>query len=473
MHKATKLYVLLGVLLAVCVAAFAVSRHEEKQEQIRNSGEIILQIPESSVTALCWEHEDGTVSLTKNDVWTCDDDAAFPVDPDKVSAMLAQFEALSAAFVIEDVEDFGQYGLDEPVCTITLTAGQTATTVTLGDFSKMDEQRYVSIGDGRVYLLAHDPMEEFDAVLRDMILDDTIPAFQTAQTVTLSGDMDCTITREETLESLCADDVYASDGQPLDTDLVDNWLDSLRALDLSDYASYNVTEEELSAFGLQMPQRTITVEYTMPPEDAEKDSEGERGTLMLTLGRDPEELTAYEQAVAEDADELPTVSCYARVGTSQIVYAITQSAFDTLCGASYDTLRHQELFTAEFAMVTAIDVALDGEQYTLQSTLPEDAQDAESAERIWMYQDTEFDAEELQTSLCALTAESFTTQQPEGAEEVSLTLHLDSDVFPTLRLTLYRFDGTHCLAAVDGAPVALVTRTQAVALIEAIHAIVL
>lgn len=54
-------------------------------------------------------------------------------------------------------------------------------TVELGDFSKMDEQRYLSIGDGKVYLVNHNPLDEFDAVLRDMILDDTTPEFDAAE----------------------------------------------------------------------------------------------------------------------------------------------------------------------------------------------------------------------------------------------------------------------------------------------------
>lgn len=37
MRKATKLYALLGVLLVVCIAAFAVSRYEEKKEQIKTA----------------------------------------------------------------------------------------------------------------------------------------------------------------------------------------------------------------------------------------------------------------------------------------------------------------------------------------------------------------------------------------------------------------------------------------------------
>lgn len=44
---------------------------------------------------------------------------------------------------------------------------------------------------------------------------------------------------------------------------------------------------------------------------------------------------------------------------------------------------------------------------------------------------------------------------------------------PEVQIKLYRYDGSHCLAVVDGAPVSLVTRTSAVDLIEAVHAIVL
>mgnify|MGYP000707176112 CR=1 FL=1 len=67
------------------------------------------------------------------------------------------------------MEDYAQYGLTEPICTISITAGEETYTVQLGDFSKMDEQRYVSIGDGKAYLVSHDPVDEFGAVLRDMI----------------------------------------------------------------------------------------------------------------------------------------------------------------------------------------------------------------------------------------------------------------------------------------------------------------
>ena len=185
---------LLAVFAAVSITAVLVSRHEEKVEQIKNSGETILAIPTDTVTALSWTNEEGTFSFTKDEIWTYDEDSAFPVDEEKIDELLAQSEDFAAAFVIDDVEDYEQYGLDEPVCTISITVGEESYTVELGDFSKMDEQRYISIGDGKAYLVSHDPLDEFDAVMRDMILDDTIPEFDTAKQIAFTGTENYTIT---------------------------------------------------------------------------------------------------------------------------------------------------------------------------------------------------------------------------------------------------------------------------------------
>ena len=53
-------------------------------------------------------------------------DAAFPVDEEKIQERLELFRAFGVSFIIEDVEDYGQYGLDKPICTICLsTADET------------------------------------------------------------------------------------------------------------------------------------------------------------------------------------------------------------------------------------------------------------------------------------------------------------------------------------------------------------
>ena len=470
MRKATKLYALLGVLLVVCIAAFAVSRYEEKKEQIKNSGEVILEIPTDSVTALSWTNESGKFSFTKDETWVYDDDNAFPVDEEKINDLLEQFTSFAAAFAIDNVEDYAQYGLDEPICTIHITAGEESYTVELGDFSKMDEQRYVSIGDGKVYLVSHDPLDEFGAVLRDLIRDDTIPEFDTVKQIAFSGEESYTISYDEGGTSICADDVYFTDGTPLDTDTVNEWLTALRSLDLTNYVSYSATGEELQTFGLDNPALTVALDYSSSSD--EDGNETDSGTFVLHLSQNPEEQAAYEEAIANEEDELPDVTCYARVGESQIVYQITQSEYDTLTDVSYDALRHQKIFTADFDTVTSIDVTLEGENYTFICTPPEDADETDT-EGTWTYQGVEFDIFDFSYALRALAATNFTVETPTGQEEISLTLHLDNEDFSTFTLTLYRYDGESCIACVDGEPIAFVSRDKTVDLIEAVRAVTL
>ena len=99
-----------------------------------------------------------------------DYDDSFPVDEEKINELLSQFEAFGVSFIIEDVEDFGQYGLNDPVCTINIGTEDQEYTVLLGDYSAMDSERYVSIGDGNVYLVQNDPLDSFDAELSDCLL---------------------------------------------------------------------------------------------------------------------------------------------------------------------------------------------------------------------------------------------------------------------------------------------------------------
>ena len=79
----------------------------------------------------------------------------------------------------------------------------------LGDFSKMDSERYVSIGDGNVYLVKKDPLDYFDATLSDMIKQDEIPQFDKVTGIQFTGAENYQIGYQEDSDlSYCKDDVY-------------------------------------------------------------------------------------------------------------------------------------------------------------------------------------------------------------------------------------------------------------------------
>ena len=498
MKRNKRLLILAAVLMAACLATFALTQYEEKQEQIRNSNEIILQIPADSVLSLSWEYSGGgNLAFNKtDDGWKYQDDDAFPVNEEKLMNILKNFEEYGVTFAISDVTDYSQYGLDEPEAILHLVTEERSYDLKMGSYSKMDEQRYIDIGDGNVYLVSVDPIDYVSASLSDMILHDDTPGFETVVDITFAGSDNYTVVRtdESTDTYNPEDDIYfvERDGKtvPLDTAKVRTYLNTVTALDLMEYVTYNATEEELNTYGLDDPLLSVTVNYTHTQTDENGEETTVADTCIFHISENPEERAACDAAVAE-GNASTAVTKYVRIGDSQIVYIIADTDFAILKAAAYDDLRHGEIFWADFETVTRIDLVLEGEEHTLVSALNE------SEERVWYYgedalmpaptQETTDGAEEtlakteaealdisgIEAALLNLTADSFTEVLPSEVEEIGLTLHLENDNFPKVEIRLYRYDGAFCLAVVDGDPVSFVARSSVMELVEAVQTIVL
>lgn len=391
MSRSKKHYILLGVFVVACIATLAVTQIAEHKEQIRNSGEPILELSSDSVQDLSWEHKGETLAFHRDETWLYDEDEKFPVSEDKINELL----------------------------------------------------------------------DQFDAVLSDMIQHDKMPSFDQAASIQFSGAQDYAVSYEEdSSNTYCAEDVYftrrGEKSLPLDTDRVDSYLRKISNLNPTNYVTYNVTDEELTTYGLDTPELTVAVEYM--PKDEETAE-----VFVLHISRDPEEI---KKSSDEDDSEDETVTAYLRVDQSPIIYQISSDQYKNLTAASYDDLRHLEVFAADFADVRQIDISLEGDSYTLTS-------EEKGKERTWSCQEEELQIDDLKETLEALRADEFTSEKPSQKEEIGLTVHLDNEHFPTVSIRLYRYDGTHCLAVVDGESVALVNRGEVVDLIEAIHEIVL
>lgn len=462
MSRSKKLCCLLGLLAAVCGATLILLQVEEQKEKIKNSEDVILELPWEDVTALSWEQDGKTLSFHKEGTWLYDGDDAFPVSEERIRELLEQFEAFGVSFIIEDVEDYGQYGLDNPVCTIDLEAGEESWQIQLGDYSKMDSKRYVSIGDGNVYLVNNDPLDLFGTTLNSMIDNDEVPYWDRVTELRFEGEETYSaVYQEDSGSTYSSEDVYfvKQDGKnvPLDSSRVDSYLWLIRSMDLTNYVSYNAAEAELAQYGLDDPDLTVTVNYTAESEDGDE----ETGVFVLHISRDLETKQAVEQAEQEE-----TPPAYVRVGDSKIIYEISGDRYDELMAAFYDDLRHQEVFWADFGEVYQIDVSLEGTDHTITS-------EKDGDKRVWSYQEEEQDITDFQNALVSLRADSFTGEKPTGKEEIRFTLYLENENCPTVSVKLYRYDGELCLAEVDGKSVSLVRRSYAVDLIEAVQAIVL
>lgn len=468
MKRFKKIYILLGVLAVVCLATLGVMQIEEHKEKIKNTDEVIMSVPTDSVSSLSWEYESEKFAFHKGEKWLYDTDEAFPVDEEKINRILEQFQEFGAAFIIEEVEDYGQYGLDEPVCTIHLTTEAQTYDILLGDYSSMDSQRYVSIGDGNVYLVKKDPFDYFEVTINDLIEHDRTPSFGKVTDISFAGTENYSIAYEEdSTDTYCADDTYfiRQDEKtlPLDTSRVKDYLRNISYLNLTDYVTYNATDDELAGFGLNEPELVVTVDYISTDEDGEEISD----MFVLSISRSPEDKAATQETTVEDSDlENEDFTAYVRVGKSQIVYKINYVEYENLMAVSYDSLRHQEVLSADTSDIRQIDITMEEKVYTITSK-------DENDERTYYYQGEEVEMTSLNSCLKKLNATGFTEEQPTQKEEIRLVVYLDNENFPEIVIELYRYDGNNCLAVVDGKPVSFVLRSGVVDLMEAVYGIVL
>lgn len=467
MKRRKKLWVMGTVLALVLVLTISVAMIDHKAEKIRKSGELILEVPADTVTALSWDYGEETLRFTKDgEGWHYEGDDQFPVSQKKLESMLTVFEGLSAAFRIEEVEDYSQYGLADPACTIAFTADGHDYTVKLGAFSKMDEQRYVDIGDGSVYLVFVDPMMEFDTDLRHVIANDEVTYLDAAREITFSGAENYTILREpEGGKSHRAEDVYFArvDGKllPLDPGRTQTYVSDMTILELTDYQTYTASQEDLSRYGLDEPELTVTVTYD---EELRGEPTGETKTYVLHVGRNQE---AVKQALEKDDPDAEPVPAYVRVGDSELVYEIRNQDYEKLMACGYDDLRHREIFPASTEDIASMELRMDGDSYVFASEPPAKEEDP----RTFTYEGAETDVAGILSALRSLHAETFTKENPTGKLELQADVTLDSG--ETVRLELFRKDGESCTAKVDGQVVAHLPRTQVVELMETIHSIVL
>ena len=246
------------------------------KRNLKNSEDVILNINSEDVTALSWKYDDTSLSFHKDEDWVYDDDENFPVSETKINELLSIFESFTASFIIEEVDDFDQYGLEEPTCTINIETSEDSYQITLGNYSTMDSKRYVSIDDGNVYLVSSDPLDTYGIELSAMIQNDTIPSFSSANILSIqfSGEENYTITYEEdSIYTYCDDDIYFTeiDGSPhpLDTSKITTYLGLMSNMTLSDYVTYNASDEELHNYGLDDPDLTVEIAYAFEDSNDE------------------------------------------------------------------------------------------------------------------------------------------------------------------------------------------------------------
>lgn len=330
MRRSRKLVILLAVLVVLAGATALVKwlTPEETEEAAEPIG--VLSVDGESLIALSWEYGGESVRFDCADgVWTYSEDDAFPVDSTHLEGMLSALSDVTASRVIESPSDLADYGLEEPLCTVTVTTGDETVQLLLGDETGLGGERYASIGDGRVYLVDDGLLDSFVYGLYDLVEMESIPDLSSLDSLTLTADGQTESWYWQEAEDEDGEDAWIlEDGTQTDAETAEALAAALADLSWSSCVSYAAGDEELAEYGLDTPAASVTAQYTqsVQVDTGETDDDGNEVYETREIGQ------TFVLEIGSQSGDLR----YARIAGSGMVYLIDAAQWDSVI-ASGDT----------------------------------------------------------------------------------------------------------------------------------------
>ncbi len=487
MKRKRNLIIMGIVFVALCIVIVVENLVTEHVDSINTTDEIILSVDVGEVTVVSWTYDDESLSFTNKDgTWYDSDDADFPVIQSEIEDFLTHFEEVHASFIIEDVSNYSQYGLDEPECTVTITDADGETVISMGDYSTMDEQRYISIGDGKVYLIEDDLIDYVVTDRDEFIQLEELPTVDTVEEIDVSGDADVNIVYDPDGVYSYTDDYnyyLISDDEhlALDDGDTENYIKTVQGIELSDYVSYTASSDDLSVYGLDNPAYAVTISGTTEVEsdddsDDETSYEDVQYTLYIGYVYDESEDDDDDDSEDSDSDDEESILAYVRLDDSNIIYSLDESTFNTISGISYESLRPVEVLSLDWTQVTGVSISFGGDTYDFEimssseweGTDDSSDEDTSDDDLVYILNDEEVDFDEIKDAIDALKVTDFSDDEGEDDAELSLTIYLDNDDYPQISVDIYQYDGDSSLVVMDGETLGYMKRSRMVDLREAV-----
>ena len=379
--KSVNLVTAVGVLV-ILSGAYAgvkayVAKQEEKQaaESEESESAEIVSISADDIKSIKFLIDKQEVVFEKDgDSWVKADESAFPVSQDKVDALAASLESITAARTLEDVEDVSEYELDQPENTITVTTTDGDTTVIqIGMENSSTNQEYIDLNNdpSTVYVVESSTFQSFEGELYDFAKSGTFPVVDSSTVNRISVDgKESSYTVKKDENNMWT--VAGSDGEEekADSAKATSLASALSGMAYASFVNYDCADSDLSKYGLDKPYSMITVDYqeeiqdSSDEEDSAKDdaesvteaSDNGKETLEEVENTDS---AAVSEASGESEDEETTEDVdttkvttemvdrqlviyigdqasdggrYVRVGDSNEIYTISEDSLDSFIG---------------------------------------------------------------------------------------------------------------------------------------------
>lgn len=369
------------------------------------------------------------------------------VDQELLDEIAENLSNITSDKMVEEVQSLGVYGLSEPQYNITVETEDETYEIAVGDETFSDGEVYISIGDDYVYLTDAGLIDDISYSLLDCVQKEEIPEMESISSVSVNN--------EDTLDIIYAEDsgycysdaytYYLKDGesyQNLDNENTETMFTTLSDFAWEECVDYYAEDSELSSYGLDEPDAEVSIVYT-PAEEKEdsEDADSEESSEETTDDStdSAEQTFSYEVGTADSA-------YYAKLKDSNIVYSISEDVYNAAVNASYDELKPDEIVLLDWDTVDSVEIELDGNVYTV---------DLESNE------DDETSVPEEEPALS------------NNKTELSLTFHRNTEEYSTVEAVFYQYDGSYCIAALNGDELNYVDRSAVVDLKEAVNSVIL
>ena len=284
-----------------------------------------------SLTFPSSEESEGTITLSRGSSsadWEYVQRPGFPLSDTKLSKLASAVASISASREITEPESLSTYGLDNPSLTVTVGYSDgTTRSYSIGNYNEFSSVYYMMTdGSNTIYTVDSTIMRTFTVSEDDLISLAALPT-------------DITYTGYSVTAPDGSADNYTGDM------LTDSYTELLGKLELTGWAAYAPSDEQLSEMGLGDDAYTVTVSYSKEVK-LDETNEDSSATSVKTTGS--YSLRVGGKVLSEDGSDT-TSQRYLLYGDDGVVYKADSSVLDALISG---TAPAEETTAAESKMLT-------------------------------------------------------------------------------------------------------------------------
>lgn len=404
----------LCVLLAACLALyFFIPKGEEKDDGTvtgdvtaskdvtvskdvtasKDAEEITVDTIESDTIEQLEVKKKGKTSyvlIKKGDEWKLSGQEDIPLDETKVTALFSCLNPVKAAKTLEKTVDaISEYGLENPVYTVIVTAGGKKYQYDLG-ISVPVEGGYYGMSSGNsdsIYCFAENLVSDLDIKTNTLIVRDELPQMEEDRMVYLhvdnkkGSDFEAAVVKEEErVDSYSRWNITKPYEKPLATSTKDwssilGYFDSLTFGNLVEYGA-----EKQDKYGLSSPSANITIRYF----ETTKDYEPKEDTAQSDSDENevPEKYRKYH-TVKLCIGNKKGESYYACQKGSHNVYLMNGDVVENMTKLNVYTAMDHCVYATLATKIKGYDVKYGNTTLSVTRTPVEGTEDSSKEKNIW------------------------------------------------------------------------------------------